>query len=111
MDKEIEKEVFRLRDLFPDKINVQVTRSEDGGFSGEILTYPKCFTEADSFSELIDMFNDALYTYFDIPEDLIPYMPTYVAPVEMARDLVGFPVRKLVEKISLESLSSETVDC
>lgn len=99
MDKLSEKQIVKLRSLFPQEITVSVRRSEDGGFSAEILSYPRTFTEAETFSELLEMVNDALYTYFDIPEKYVSFMPTYLPSLEMARDLMGFPIRPTEEKM------------
>ncbi|MBI5045519.1 MAG: hypothetical protein HZC14_00695 [Candidatus Niyogibacteria bacterium] len=88
------KEICRLAKLFPEAVTVRASRSADGGFSAEIITFPNCFTEADTFSELIEMVNDAVYTYFDVPKKLISYMPNYMPPMEVAYHLLGFSVRK-----------------
>ena len=85
------KEINRLRALLPAEVNVTVRASKDGGFVCEILTFPGAFTEADGFYELMQMINDAVYTYFDIPERYIAYMPYYNPSVKMAQDLDGFP--------------------
>lgn len=78
-------------------------RSEDGGFAAEILSYPRTFTEANTFSELIEMVNDALYTYFDVPEKYVSFMPTYLPSLDSSvRDLIGLPVHMEPEKITLE---------
>ncbi|MCR4328681.1 MAG: type II toxin-antitoxin system HicB family antitoxin [Patescibacteria group bacterium] len=70
-------EINRLRGLFPKSIRVRVERSADGGFCAEVKTFPGCVTEANTFSELIEMVNDAVRTYFEVPERLVSYMPIY----------------------------------
>lgn len=95
------KEINKFRDLFPREIIARVHRSEDGGFSIEILTYPGCFTEAETFSELIEMINDAVRTYFEIPEKYRSYMPTYLPSLEMAQHFGIFPVIKSNEELIL----------
>ncbi|HET6844941.1 MAG TPA: hypothetical protein VFK06_25140 [Candidatus Angelobacter sp.] len=107
MDKTTQETVFKLRSLFPQEITVNVRRSEDGGFSAEILSYPNIFTEADTFSELMEMVNDALYTYFDVPEAHVSFMPTYLPPVNFMNDLLGFPVHAEEEKIRLAIFDRE----
>ncbi len=104
MDKQ---EILKFGSLFPEEVTVSVRRSEDGGFSAEILSYTKTFTEADTFSELIEMINDALYTYFEVPEKYISYMPTYLPPVNMVSDLMGFPINTGAEKFKLELAGRE----
>ena len=77
-------EVNKLRGLFPRGITVHVNRSMDGGFVATIKTFPGCVTQADSFSELIDMVNDAVRTYFEIPKKYLPHMPTYLPPPKLS---------------------------
>ena len=86
------KEIMKLRTLFPEKITVGVRRSEDGGFYAEILLCPGCFTEGDTFSELIEMVNDAMMTYLEVPERYISFMPNYLPPLSVAQEIGAFPV-------------------
>jgi predicted RNase H-like HicB family nuclease len=67
--------------LFPTEIDVSVSRSELGKYWAEIITFPNCFTEADSFSGLIEMINDAVRTYFEIPKKYLSFMPNYISPI------------------------------
>lgn len=102
LTKEKIKEVKRLRGLFPKEIKVGVERSEDGGFVAEIKTFPGCFTEAETFSELIEMANDAVITFFDVPETYASFMPSYIPPLKAAQLLNEFPVAKKSEGFSLK---------
>ncbi len=79
------KKIQELRARLPQKLSVRILRSEDGGFCAEIATLPGCFTQANTFSELIDMLNDCIRTYFEIPEEYLTYMPTYLPPLKMAQ--------------------------
>ncbi len=110
MDKNFEQKIIELRALFPREITASVQRSEDGGFVAEVLTYPGMFTEGETFSELLEMINDAVYTYFEVPENLLSFMPTYLPSVKEAGELVGFPVRTGGEKINLKLPEYEAVD-
>lgn len=82
MKKESAEEVRKLRALFPEKLEVHITRSEDEGFVARIDNFKGLFTEGDNFSELIEMVNDAVKTYYEIPKKFIPYMPNYIPPFE-----------------------------
>jgi predicted RNase H-like HicB family nuclease len=104
------KEINRLRSLFPHEVSVKVHRSQDGGFYAEILTFPGSFTEADSFSELLEMLNDAVRTYFEVPLNYIGYMPTYLPSVELAQYFDEFPVRKGEDKLKLKLANREKVN-
>lgn len=78
MSKISKKQVSKFSSLLPEKIAVRVHRSQDGGFSAEVVSYSGVFTQGDTFSELIEMINDAVYTYFEIPKNVISFMPTYL---------------------------------
>ncbi|MEK7193181.1 MAG: hypothetical protein AAB652_00110 [Patescibacteria group bacterium] len=95
------KEIRKLRALFPHEITVQVQRSEDGGFCAEILVFAGCRTEADSFSELIEMINDAARTFLEVPERYISYVPTYLPTVETAQHLDAYPAPSRDQKLTL----------
>lgn len=99
-DKEIAK-VLSLREQFPKEIGVAVRRSEDGGFVAQVLEPRGVITEANTFSELIEMVNDAVYSYLDVPEKFASFMPSYMPPVEVAQRLNVFPVTRIEEQIKL----------
>ena len=96
------REINRLRHLFPDKIMVSVARAKEGGFVAEITTYPGCFTQGETFSELLVMINDCIYTYFDIPEKYIPFMPEYLAPMSLAEHLGIVPTKATLKSIQIQ---------
>ena len=84
-------QVNKLRSLFPQKLSVEVNRSKDGGFYAHITNFKNCYTEADSFSELIDMVNDAVRTYLEIPSKYLPFMPTFIPTIKQAQEFDAFP--------------------
>ncbi|MDP3729745.1 MAG: hypothetical protein Q8R26_03315, partial [bacterium] len=87
MTKQDIKEIKKLRNLFPNKVEVSVNRTGDGIFTAKIHTFNGLFTEGSNFSELMEMVNDAIKTYFEIPEQFVPYMPNYIPPLEVAQQL------------------------
>lgn len=101
MKKEEIKEINRFRALFPREIRVGVVRSENGDFVAQINTFRGLFTEGSNFSELIEMVNDAVKTYYEVPEKFIPYMPNYIPPLEVAQLLDVFPVTNVRKNIVL----------
>jgi predicted RNase H-like HicB family nuclease len=103
------QDVRRLRSLFPDTLNIYVRRSKDGGFYAAITSFPGCFTEADTLSELIGMVNDVVYTYFEIPQKYLSYMPSYLLPLEVAKSFGMFPVKKIDQRLMLKNIDRETV--
>ena len=90
-----------LRAQLPQSVQVSVTRSEDGGFVAAVTSIPGTTTEADTFSELIDMVNDAVLTALNVPEKLRSYFPVYLPPMNAAADLGVFPVRQKDEEMTL----------
>ena len=90
-----------MRALFPESLHMDVRRSKDGGFVAVIKTFSGCVTQADSFSELIDMVNDAVRTYFEVPEKYLAFMPTYLPPLKEAQRFDVFPVTATRTDITL----------
>lgn len=83
MVKKLE-ELIKYQSQLPDKLEVQITKSDDWGYAVKILNLPGCFTQVKNAGELFIMVNDAVYTYFDIPEGIISSMPRYF-PIERIR--------------------------
>ncbi len=105
------KEINRMRALFPSEILVCIERSAEGGFCAEIKTFPGCFTQADDFSELIEMVNDAILTYFEIPQKYVDLMPKYCPPIELAERCGAYPKIGKAETLRLFIEDSEKVKC
>jgi hypothetical protein len=85
-------EIERLRALFPPEILVKVSHAEEGGFCAEVhIDNNVLYTDAETISELIDMINDSVRTYFEIPAGFISLMPEYIPPLEMAQQLGLMP--------------------
>lgn len=86
--KEIVPEVlWSLRNRFPDKLQVKITSSEDGGYSAVVINLPGCVTEGDTFSELYQMINTAVYDYLKVPREYIPYLSSYSPPKEVIEEM------------------------
>jgi hypothetical protein len=83
MVKRFEK-LIKYQGRLPDKLEVQITRSDDWGYAVKILNLPGCFTQVEDAGELFIMVNDVVYSYFDIPKSVISLMPRYF-PVERIR--------------------------
>ena len=105
------KEVNRLRSLFPFQISVNVYRSKDGGFCAEVLSFPGCYTEGETLSELIEMINDMVKTYFDVPEKYVSFVPSYVPPIKLAQELDVFPINMKQHESELSLVGREKVNC
>jgi predicted RNase H-like HicB family nuclease len=112
MQKLTPKDRTKIRELraqFPEEISVRILRSQDGGFCAEITTLPGCFTQAGTFSELIDMINDCVRTYFEIPGEYLTYMPTYLPSLKMAQTFNTFPIAAVEKEFDLRAPICETV--
>ena len=99
--KDIEK-IKELRSKFAVRISVKVGRSKDGGFLAEILSFPGCITQGDTLSELVEMVNDCVKTYFNVPQRFFQYMPTYLPPVNIAHELDAFPAPKRSREMEMK---------
>ncbi|HOF50409.1 MAG TPA: type II toxin-antitoxin system HicB family antitoxin [Candidatus Colwellbacteria bacterium] len=71
----------------PTKLQVSLKKSEDGGYIAFVDNVPGCVTQAETGQELFTQVNDALYTYFEIPKDYQPYMPTFFPPENVRAEL------------------------
>ncbi len=88
------REINRFISLFPSTIQVKVLFSKDGGFCAEIFAFEKkLVTQAETFSELIEMVSDAIATVLEVPKKYLPYMPTYLPPASVAQRLGLYPLR------------------
>ncbi|MEK7665162.1 MAG: hypothetical protein AAB361_03400 [Patescibacteria group bacterium] len=101
------KKINKLRSLFPSQIIAKVHRSKSGKFCAEIITYQGCFTEADTFSGLIEMVNDAVRTYFEIPEKYLSFMPDYLPSIELAQVFSAFPVKEKTQELKFKNINAE----
>lgn len=82
----------KLVEQFPREILVKTSFAEEGGFNAEILVNNETlYTSADSISELIGMINDAVRTYFEVGEKLVPFMPEYIPPTSVMQQLGFLP--------------------
>ncbi len=86
--------------LLPKKITLKINKTEKGGFWVKIKEFPHCYTQAKDLTELIEMVNDAIYTYLEIPKKfkgkLGYYLPKEVAS-EAKRQHWQHAVRELIK--------------
>ncbi len=73
-----EKLLKKYRNLLPQEITVLIRKTKLG-FVAEVKEFAYCYTQAVDFAELVEMVNDAVFTYLDIPEkhrgELGMYLP------------------------------------
>ena len=77
-NKEVIPEVlWAFKNKLPQDLQIEVQASEDGGYVARVMNLPGCFTEGDTFQQLNEMLNAAVYDYFQVPEQYIPYLRSY----------------------------------
>ena len=88
--------------LLPNQITVAVKKTKLG-FVADIKDFPHCYTQGRNFAELVEMINDAVFTYLDILEkyrgSLGVYLPDKIVNEikriklqEAFRDLIKQPM-------------------
>ena len=107
LTKQDKQNIREIREQLPSMVSVGISRSRDGGFTAEVSTFPGCYTEAESFMELVDMVNDAVRTYFEIPRKYYSYMPNYVPPLKTAQEFGAFPVIRSEKTVKLQLVGRE----
>ena len=91
----------------PKQVTVKVTHDADG-FAAEVVELPHCYTQAASFAELIDMVNDAIFTYLDIPTELIGKI-AYYAPADILEEAKRQHWQAAIKKFIIEDGNSSEV--
>ncbi|MFH1346817.1 MAG: type II toxin-antitoxin system HicB family antitoxin [Spirochaetota bacterium] len=98
----IPQALIAYRWRFPEKIEVSVSPSKDGGYIAYVNNFPGCATQVETGRELFEMVHDAVYTYLEIPQEYQPYMPTFFPSEELREKLnIKIPEKYLKEKMVL----------
>ena len=88
---------------FPDKIEVSIKSSKDGGYVAYVDNLPGCITQAEKGEELFEMVNDSVYTYLGIPQQYQPFMPTFFPLEEIRKQLnIKIPEKYLKDSLVLQ---------
>ena len=64
--------------LLPRSLAVDIYRAEEGGFWAKVKSLPGCNTQGEDFVDLVDMINDAIFTYFNVPQKIRSALGHYV---------------------------------
>ncbi len=80
-----EKDLQFYKELMPNRLTLEIQKSEDG-FWAKVKELPHCYTQARDFFELIEMVNDAVYTYLEIPDTFRKMVGFYV-PKELSDEI------------------------
>lgn len=91
----------------PSVLRVEIHRGEQGGFWAKVLDLPGCATQASSFPELIEMVNDAVLTYFEVPEKFRDHLGIYI-PERIKQELERHKFQEKIEDVVNEIISGES---
>lgn len=64
--------------VLPAQLEVEIHRAKKGGFWASVKNLPGCYTQADNSLELIEMINDAVFTYYEVPEKIRGALGVYL---------------------------------
>lgn len=75
----------KYAESLPSRITVNIRKTEEGLYA-QVIELENCYTQADNFVELIEMVNDAVFSYLDIPEEYREKLG-YYAPAKLIEEL------------------------
>lgn len=100
------KDLKFYRKFLPKRVTVEIHKTKDGTFWAKIKELPHCYTQGSTFFELIEMLNDAIYEYFDVPTKLMKKLGYYI-PIEVLKKLREEIGRKHWQNIVKEIVKKE----
>ena len=93
--------------ILPPRVTVEIHKTTGGGVWAKVKELPGCYTQASSFFELIEMVNDAIYTYLDIPTKFIAELGYYM-PHEVLKKLSDEAKRQHWQAVVRDIVSKES---
>lgn len=95
-------ELFALRWKKPDGIEVFIKKSDNGYFAKVTSLSGNVVTQAKTGQELIEMVNDAVFAYLDIPKIYREYYGYFLPPENVREELKAeIPKKYLNKKLGL----------
>jgi len=95
---EQKKDLQFYKELMPEKVTLDIHKTEEG-FWAKVKELPHCYTQAKDFIELIEMVNDSIYTYLDVPEKFRK-MAGFYLPKEMCDEIQKREWESMFRKLS-----------
>ncbi len=95
---EQEKRII-LKSLLPETLQVSIYKAEEGGYWAKIIEIP-CTSQGETLQELFAILTEAIYAYYEVPEELIPEFGSYM-PVSSIRKSVN---EQKPEKYTLDDI-------
>ena len=96
-----EKDLQFYKGLMPDQLTMEIHRTDEG-FWAKVKELPNCYTQANDFSGLIEMVNDAIYTYLEIPDKFRKEVGFYL-PKEICDELRKKEWERMFRELSIKS--------
>lgn len=96
------------KSLLPRQITVITTKTKEG-FVAEIKELSHCYTQADNFFELIEMVNDAVFTYFDVPKKYLRDMGIVYLPEKLTNEFKRLQLQKACQELTKDISASKSI--
>lgn len=93
------------KSLLPKSITVLTERTAEGLYA-KIKEFPHCHTQADNIPELIEMVNDAVFTYLEIPEQFVKEIGVVYLPEKLSAELRRQKIQGAFNELMKENMSS-----
>lgn len=102
-----EKDLKFYQELMPHQLTLEIQKSEEV-FWAKVKELPYCYTQAKDFFELIEMVNDTVYTYLEIPDAFRKMIGFYV-PKRLSDEIRKREWERMFRELSQESNLREGV--
>jgi predicted RNase H-like HicB family nuclease len=103
--KIVSEVLIAYKGRFPEKLEVSIKPSQDGGYVAYISNLPGCMTQAETGQKIFEMVNDAVYTYLQIPEEYQLYMPVFFPPESVRKEFdINIPAKYLKESLVFQKI-------
>ena len=96
----------KYKEILPSRVTVTIEKTEQGLYA-KIEELEHCYTQADNFVELIDMVNDAVFCYLDIPDECRGGLGFY-APDKLIEEVQQAHWQEAVKQLLMDNVGSST---
>ena len=95
------KDLQFYKELMLHKLTVEIHKTDEG-FWAKVKELSHCYTQANDFSGLIEMVNDAIYTYLEIPDKFRKEVGFYL-PKEICNELRKREWERMFRELSVKN--------
>ena len=96
-----EKDLQFYKELLPNQLTLDIHKTDEC-FWAKVKELPHCYTQAKDFFELIEMVNDAIYTYLEIPDTFRKIVGFYL-PKEIGEEIKKREWESMFKELSEKS--------